>query len=431
MSMIKRAAAFLAVLSIFAAVRAAVWIGRLRRRSSGISDPSPRGTRILVAGTFYNAGWFRSHVLPLSLSRQVEAIWVVSDSALEEVPKVRYAAPPEWLTWLVSRTLARLIWILCTAWRERCDVLMGYHIMPNALLCLVAGAFLGRRAIYQMTGGPAQIVGGGAASENILLRQLGRESRFLERRLLALVGAFDTVIVRGSRARRFLEAQGLTARIAVFTGSVDPLRFLPGRPPRYDVIFVGRLVPAKGCDLLQEVLANLVARRPGVSIAVVGEGPLEKSMRGHLAAVGALQRVAFLGRRDDVPELLAESRVFLLTSPDEGMSIALLEAMAAGVAPVVPDVGDLRDAVRHGENGFVVGTRRPQDFVEPILILLEDEQLRSRLGTSARAWARDNVTPRALAERWEWLLEGLFPSLDRPLANSTSVDAASPGQEPR
>jgi glycosyltransferase involved in cell wall biosynthesis len=429
--MLKQAAAFLTVLSIFAGVRTAVWIGRLRRRSSRIRNHSSCGIRILVAGTFYNAGWFRSHIVPLSLCRQVEAIWVVSDYALETVPKVRYAAPPQWLTRLVSRAFARLIWILCTAWRERCDVLMGYHIMPNALLCLVAGAFLGRRAIYQMTGGPGQIVGGGAASENILLRQLGRKSRFLERRLIHLVGAFDTVIVRGSRARHFLEAQGLTTSTAVFTGSVDPLRFPTGGPLRYDVIFVGRLVPAKGCDLLQEVLAALVAQRPDVSVAVVGEGALQKSIQEHLAAVGALHRVVFLGRRDDVPELLAESRVFLLTSPDEGMSIALLEAMAAGVAPVVPNVGDLGDAVRHGENGLMVGTRRPQDFVEAILTLLEDEQLRLRLGSRARAWARDKVTPRALAERWAWLLQSLFPSLDRPPVDSSPVDAANPGQQLR
>src|SRR5262245_21408294 len=409
MNAAKRVAAFLSVLTIFACVRMAIWIGHLIWNPQEATRPSARGIRILVTGTFYNLGWFRSHILPLSLCREVEAIWVVSDSALEAVTKVKYAAPPRWLARLVSRAPARVVWIVRTAWRENCDVLMGYHIMPNALLCLVAGALLGRRTIYQATGGPAQIVGGGADSENILLRQLGRQSRFLERRLMGLVDAFDAVIVRGSRARRFLADQGLRARIAVLTGSVDLRRFSEKRPPRYDVIFVGRLVPAKGCDLLQEVLAGLVARRPGVSIAVVGDGPLETTMREHLARFGALQRVAFLGRRDDVSELLAQSRIFLLTSPNEGMSIALLEAMAAGVTPVVPDVGELSEAVRYGENSFVVATRRPEDFVEPILTLLENEQLRARLGASAQSWARDNVAACTLAERWERLLQDLLP----------------------
>jgi glycosyltransferase involved in cell wall biosynthesis len=427
MDAIKKAAAFVVVVAIFAGVQVAVWFGRLRRNRRGTTKQSAHGIRLLVAGTFYNTGWFRSHMLPLSLCRNVEAIWVVSDSALEAVAKVSYATPPEWLARLVSRVPARLLWILRTAWCERCDVLMGYHIMPNSLLCLVAGALLGRPAIYQMTGGPAQIVGGGAASENVLLRQLRRESPFLERRLMGLVSAFDAVIVRGARARRFLEAQGLKIRIAVLTGSVDLERFTAERPLRYDVIFVGRLVEAKGCDLLQEVLAGLVAKRPGVSAAVVGDGPLESAMKEHLAAVGALPRVAFLGRRDDVPDLLAESLVFLLTSPDEGMSIALLEAMTAGVVPVVPDVGELGEAVRHGENGFVVATRQPEDFVEPIVTLLDDQPLRTRLGASARNWARDNVASCALAVRWERLLEDLFPSLDA-LAVSTSRCGASAPQ---
>jgi glycosyltransferase involved in cell wall biosynthesis len=231
--------------------------------------------------------------------------------------------------------------------------------------------------------------------------------------------------VRGSRARRFLDAQGLKVRTAVLTGSVDLQRFSADRQLRYDVIFVGRLVEAKGCDLLQEVLAKLVAKCPRVSVAVVGDGPLEGAMKEHLAGAGALPRVAFLGRRDDVPGLLAQSRVFLLTSPDEGMSIALLEAMTVGVVPVVPDVGELGDAVRHGENGFMVATRQSEDFVEPIVTLLEDEPLRTRLGARARTWARDNVASSALAEQWERLLGDLFPSLEESEASVNRFGARS------
>jgi glycosyltransferase involved in cell wall biosynthesis len=408
MAAVRKAAAFLIVLVILVAVRTAVRIGRFWRGIKGDARPSARGVRVLVTGTFYNPGWFRSHILPLSLCRDVKEIWVVSDSALEAVSKVRYAVPPHWLVRLVSRAPARLLWVLCTARREGCDVLMGYHIMPNALLCLIAAALLGRRAIYQMTGGPGQVIGGGAASENVLLRQLGRESRFLECRLIALVRAFDAVIVRGSKARRFLEAYEVTAPIGVLTGCVDPMRFSGEGLARYDVIFVGRLVPAKGCELLQEVLASLIGKRPATSVAIVGEGPLQEPMMEYLSGRGALSRITFMGRRDDVPQLLAESRVFLLTSPDEGMSIALLEAMSTGVVPVVPDVGELSDAVRHGENGLLVSTRRAEDFMGPISTLLEDEAFRKRLSVGARMWARANVAPSAVAERWQRLFDELF-----------------------
>jgi glycosyltransferase involved in cell wall biosynthesis len=120
------------------------------------------------------------------------------------------------------------------------------------------------------------------------------------------------------------------------------------------------------------------------------------------------------GQRDDVHEWLARGRAFLLTSPDEGLSIALLEAMCAGAVPVVPDVGELGDVVRTGETGFLVTSRRPADYVERLLELLADDARRASLSERAREVACAHAGLEAVSARWDALFDRL--SAPEPLS---------------
>jgi kynureninase len=97
---------------------------------------------------------------------------------------------------------------------------------------------------------------------------------------------------------------------------------------------MGRLVLSKGCDLLQEVLIRLAKRRPGIRAVILGEGPMREAMAAEFAAAGVAHNVEMPGRCNDVHAWVTQSKVFLLTSPSEGLSIALLEAMCAGAVPV-------------------------------------------------------------------------------------------------
>jgi glycosyltransferase involved in cell wall biosynthesis len=80
-----------------------------------------------------------------------------------------------------------------------------------------------------------------------------------------------------------------------------------------------------------------------------------------------------------------------------------MEAMASGIPAVVSDVGDLRDLVEDGVNGYIVTSRAPEDFADRILELLDDDGLRARFGRAAEIAALRNAIP-ATATRWETLL---------------------------
>jgi glycosyltransferase involved in cell wall biosynthesis len=113
--------------------------------------------------------------------------------------------------------------------------------------------------------------------------------------------------------------------------------------------------------------------------------------------------VEFAGQRADVWSILGKSRVFVLTSKTEGLSLALMEAMTAGIPAVVPDVGDLRDIVQHERNGFLVDVQTPDRFADRIAAILKDGALRGRFANSARSAMakRDTV---CVAEQWDAIL---------------------------
>ena len=188
--------------ALTALARAVRWLPRLVR---GPAPARPR-LRIMLVGTFYNDAWFDAHVAPLLQCDLIDTITVVTDRSMRPASRVRYEIPPPRIVRMVGRTLGRAIWTFHCALRHRSDLLMGYHIMPNALVCLIVARLLGRRAAYQMTGGPVQLAGGGVGSENTLLRRQRKPGRFRESLIHHLARQFDLVVVRGTRAADYMRS---------------------------------------------------------------------------------------------------------------------------------------------------------------------------------------------------------------------------------
>ncbi len=412
-SFVRRAGARLVVLVLLSTVVVVAHAARRVRCLFGRRRASGDARRLLMLGTFYNVGWFRAHVGPLVACRRLDEVIVLSDEpammpAVPGTAKVTCACPPQWLKRVLGRSVARALWLMVVARRHRPATLMGYHIMPNALLCLVAARLFGRRAVYQMTGGPVQVVGGGHGSENRLLRHLGGPSRILEALMFHVVRQFDAVVVRGEQAAALVRDNRLAATVGILTAGVDTERFRPADAARnYDLVTVGRLVECKRPERFVEIVAALLRRRPGTRAAIVGDGPLASELSGQARRLGLNGELAFLGRRDDVPEILRHSRLFVLTSRNEGVSIALLEAFAAGVPAAVPNVGDLGDFVQPDETGVFIDPADADATAARLAELLDDPEHLSRMSRAARRTAEQRCSVASLATRWEQLLDAL------------------------
>ena len=194
----------------------------------------------------------------------------------------------------------------------------------------------------------------------------------------ALAPATTHLVAVSQQVREFYEARGVgRGRWRVVYNGVDtsaaPRRgrgaaFLELGLGRDDPVvgLVGRLVPAKAPEVFLRALALAAARVPGLRGLVVGDGPLRAESRPRPDVSGSRARVVFAGVRQDVPELLPGLDALVFSSLREGLSMAMLEAMAAGVPVIATDVGGTPELIAHGVTGLLVPPGRPESLADAI-----------------------------------------------------------------
>lgn len=376
----------------------------------GSFGPRPRrrvpqdGWHILLTGSFHSDNWIRAHVLPLVRSRDCTRVYVVSAVPLPALPKVVAVYPPPWLVRVVGATAARLLVFLQTAILRRPDVVGGFALLANGLAAAIVAPLVGARSLYFCVGGPIEVLDGGVYTESGPLARMQTPDRVVERRLLRTVGAFDLVITMGTGGREFFRDRAVPAPIHVVSGGIDADKFQPAaEPPVVDLVLIGRLVPIKRVDTFLHALRLVTARVPGATAAIVGDGLLRPNLEELARELGLADRVTFVGATGDVDAWLKRSRIFVLTSESEGLSLALMEAMMAGLPAVVSRVGDLADLVADGVNGFLVDPHSPAAFAERIAELLRDESRRQAFSNAARDAAMTYETANT-TRRWEAIL---------------------------
>jgi len=153
------------------------------------------------------------------------------------------------------------------------------------------------------------------------------------------------------------------------------------------VMCVGGLRPVKRPLDVIEAARLLQQERSDVTLVFCGDGPLEQQCREQVAASGIDNQVRFAGWIDygRMPGVLSAASVVVLASESEGLSRALLEAMASERCVVASDIPASREVIGDGENGLLFGIGNPADLATKLLTALGDGELRARLGQAARA----------------------------------------------
>jgi glycosyltransferase involved in cell wall biosynthesis len=362
--------------------------------------------RLLVTVTF-NPNQLRAHLEPILALEEVEEVALVADREPPALPKVRTILPDPRLVRVLGRAGAKLATCVRVARRERPDWILGFNLVPHGINAYLAARASGARSLYAMIGGPVEWEGGGWRSDNAILGRLRRPTPALERLLLRVVRGCDIVAAMGAAGRAALVSHGVSRdRAVVVPPAIDAERFRPAASSvrRYDVLAVGSLIDTKRHVDLIEATGLLHARGRQVRVAIVGEGPLEAELALAARRHGVEGAIELLGFREDVEALYADASIFALPSRYEGLSVALGEAMASGLPAVVADVGELRELVVDGENGFVVPVADPPTLAERLRSLLEDEELRRAFSARAAAHARDVMGSARVAEVYRRIL---------------------------
>ncbi|MFI0353935.1 glycosyltransferase [Actinomadura sp. 9N407] len=177
------------------------------------------------------------------------------------------------------------------------------------------------------------------------------------------------------------------------------------------VACVGRLSHEKGVDMAIESWASIAARHPRWRLRLYGAGPQEDELRDLAARLGVAGSVEFAGVTSHVMEALGRASILALPSRQEGLPMALLEAMAAGLPAVAFDCAPgVRDVITDGVDGLLVRAGDTARFAAELERLILDPGLRRRLGTAAPG-AISRFDPAAVLDRWEWLFDLLHRDL--------------------
>lgn len=157
------------------------------------------------------------------------------------------------------------------------------------------------------------------------------------------------------------------------------------------LIAVGRLTAQKGYSNMLNAFAMVMKSHPKSTLVIVGGGNLEGEISQQVASLGLENNVRLTGPRPDVPRLLAASDIFLNSSLWEGLSIAMLEAMAAGLPVVATSVGDAERLLSSG-GGLLVKERDEQAFADAVIHLLDNPKKCTAMGQSARGFVEKNYS---------------------------------------
>lgn len=276
---------------------------------------------------------------------------------------------------------------------QRPDVFHAHMSSPVAAKWALAAAVLARV--------PA-VVG----TVQVISHFVPDRSTFLQLRLLA--GGVDRYLavsraIAGELVDRY---RWPAAKIEVIHNSVDVRRFeVSARPGLRDelgaaegrplVLTAARLSDQKGYPTLLAAAVQV----PEAVFAIAGDGPEQSRLEALAERLGVADRVRFLGRRDDVPELLVAADVFALPSLYEGSSLAVLEAMAARRAVVSSAIGGTDELIEDGRSGLLVPPGDAGALAAALRRLLADRQLREELAGRARKRVERDFTRAAMAGR--------------------------------
>jgi len=199
-------------------------------------------------------------------------------------------------------------------------------------------------------------------------------------------------------------------RPAVMVNEIQPKAnyHAPARPL---IISTGRLVWKKGFDYLLAAYAQL--RKEGIDFhaQIFGGGILEQGLRRAIIKLELQDVVEFIGRLSphEVLLRLQAADLFVLSSHEEGISNAVLEAMATGLPIVTTNAGGMSEAVQDGVEGFVTPVRQPWVLADRIKGLLLDPELRERMGRAARKRVEADFSLAKQSKQFEEMYNSIIP----------------------
>jgi len=251
--------------------------------------------------------------------------------------------------------LSGLCKALSLAWKEKPDIIHGNWIVPTGLIASLAGLLTKTPVVNTARGMDVRV------SEKGFVRRLFD--------LAVRLSARVTVVSEAMRARPLLKDA------EIIPSGVDPVFFgVQAGGASTTVLHLRSLEPVYDARTVLEAFASVLGRIPGARLMMVGGGSLEPFLKKLAQSLGIGPAVDFLGTvpNREVPSLMRRASIYVSASLADGTSIALLEAIAAGLIPVVTDIEANRAHVTHGKDGFLFEVKNPRGCADMLVRALTE-----------------------------------------------------------
>ena len=314
--------------------------------------------------------------------------------------------------YLYMLTLANYLWRN----RDNYYLIHIHGLNYHSIVGIVVGHWLGKKTLMKLACG-------GAGSDIIKMKS----NKFLygTKQMLPLARTCDCVVaINEDIAAELVDYDFESTRIFCLPNGV----VVPDKPAKRShekrclrIVFVGRLHPQKGIDVLIEALGLLKQHYPELKwmIDILGKGNLLPELKERCEVLGIVDQVKFHGAVVNVNDYLERADIFVLPSRAEGISNALLEAMALGLPCVATCVSGNTTVVEHNKDALLVEPESPLALSKGLATLIEDESLRLKLGQAARQKIEQSYSIDAVAESYLELYEKMLTASNLVVYNNS------------
>ena len=348
--------------------------------------------RVLVALKLTSDSLMVSEAIVLKNTKGISKLFLITDRRYEtEIDGVNYYYINSFIARIpVVRVFARIPYMISLCLKEKIDLLVCYHLTSYGLAGFIVSLLLKKPLSVHFLGNDIDVL---------------CKKPFLGKLLLKVARLIDILTVQGSKSKRFLNNNGVT-NIHIIPTACDVYKFTP-KPTKktYHVIFLGRLSEEKRIDRFLEIILLIIKRGFPVKAVIVGTGPEEYNMLRQIDRLNLHQFIDYIGWTNDVNIYLAQSQVFVLTSDNDQLPSSLIEAMAAGLVPVVSNVGNVSDIVDES-NGYVFDKEDTESFASAIIHLLKERSIYLRKSQAAQKRSKQ-FSLEANSRRWETVIHEL------------------------
>jgi len=239
---------------------------------------------------------------------------------------------------------------------------------------------------------------------------------------LVNTGVIQTLIASSTRTRDDAVREGVSPKqIEVIFNAITPFQIWEGDRKstrqklgigegNFFLLAVGRLVYEKGHEFLVQAIPPVTREFPNLVVGICGIGPLQGQLEKQISKLALEDKVRLLGQWENVRELLAAADAFVLPSRWEGLPMALLEAMMAGLPVIATRVQGVDEVIEDGVQGLLVPLENPIELSKAILQLLNNPQQCRKMGLAASARILQEYTTGQMCQKYLGVIESLLPS---------------------